>query len=439
MEPHELTAVAAAQEIREERLTSERLVRSCLARIDAREPQVQAWVHVDYGHAIEQARRADQHQRSGRQLGLLHGVPVGIKDIFDTTDFPTELGSPIFRDRRPASDAAAVERLRGAGAVILGKTVTTEFASFFPNKTRNPHDLGRTPGGSSSGSAAAVASLMVPLALGSQTGGSTIRPGSFCGVVAFKPTFGAISRHGCMMLAESLDHVGLYARSAQDTALLAHILYGEDHRDPRSGTVDSNLLWPLDVADAKPPIRFAFAPSPFWEQTDETLRSAFAGFTARFEDLPTVALVSDFERAPDWLATLFGKEMAGGFAELYRTSAAEMSEVSRSDIERGRRITDQTYEVARAGQRRLAELLDEVFDEHDVLITPASHGEAPAIETTGDPIFCSIWTLCGFPSISLPLLAGSAGLPIGVQLIGPRQSDGQLLRAAATLHKSQPI
>ena len=436
MNPCELGAAHAARKIREQQMTSERLVHSCLAQIDAREAQVQAWVHLNDGHALELARRADTLQRSGAQLGPLHGVPVGIKDIFDTADFPTEFGSPIFRGRQPESDAAVVERLRAAGAIILGKTVTTEFASFCPNKTRNPHDLSRTPGGSSSGSAAAVASDMVPLALGSQTGGSTIRPGSFCGVVAFKPTFGAISRHGCMMLAESLDHVGLYARCVEDIALLAQTLYGKDERDPTSGAVGVNGFDLVVNDDAAPP-RFAFVPTPFWERAQEGLRAAFTGYTAGLGSLPRVELTPAFSQAPDWLGTLFAKELARRFDATYRASAEQMSPTSRADIETGQRVSDDDYADAHAGQTRLRALLDDVFEHHDVLITPATLGEAPPIETTGDPIFCSIWTLCGFPSISLPLLTGPAGLPIGVQLIGPRQSDANLLRAAAWLEADQ--
>lgn len=436
MNPCELGAAHAARKIREQRMTSEMLVHSCLAQIDAREVQVQAWAHLNYRHALELARRADTLQRSGAQLGPLHGVPVGIKDIFDTVDFPTEFGSPIFRDRQPGSDAAVVERLRAAGAIILGKTVTTEFASFCPNKTRNPHDLSRTPGGSSSGSAAAVASDMVPLALGSQTGGSTIRPGSFCGVVAFKPTFGAISRHGCMMLAESLDHVGLYARCVEDIALLAQTLYGKDDRDPTSGTVGVNGFDLVVNDDAAPP-RFAFVPTPFWQRAQEGLRAVFTEYTAGFGSLPRVELPLEFSQAPDWLGILLAKEMAHGFDATYRASAEQMSPTSRADIETGQRVSDDDYADAHAGQTRLRTLLDDMFEHYDVLITPATLGEAPPIETTGDPIFCSIWTLCGFPSISMPLLTGPAGLPIGVQLIGPRQSDANLLRAATRLEADQ--
>ena len=433
MEPHELSAKKALQAIREQRMSSQRLTHSCLARVDAREAQVRAWAHLDYGHAIDQARQADEHQRAGEPLGALHGIPIGVKDIFDTQDYPTEYGSMIFQDRQPQTDSAVVERLRAAGAVIFGKTVTTEFASFHPNKTRNPHDLERTPGGSSSGSAAAVASNMVPLAIGSQTGGSTIRPGSFCGIVAFKPTFGAISRHGCMMLAHSLDHVGLYARTVEDIAILAQTLYGADDRDAASGTVCLDNK-PLNIDET--PVsatRLAFAPTPFWAQADEVMRHDFSRFLSGLGDLPTVELAAQFAHAPDWLAVLLGYEMSRLFASTYRTDVERMSAVSRADIEFGQGLSKRDYADALEGQSRLRALLDELFENHDVLITPAVLGEAPPLATTGDPIFCSIWTLCGFPCVSLPLLTGPAGLPIGVQLVGRRNADSELLSVAASL------
>ncbi|MFZ1103181.1 MAG: amidase, partial [Hyphomicrobiaceae bacterium] len=216
-----LTLTEAAADVREGRVTSAELVSACLQRIDEVDGPVQAWAILDRDHALRQAGAADDHRKEGKATGPLHGIPIGIKDIFDTGDLPTELGSPLWAGRTPRRDAAAVAMLRAAGAVILGKTVTTEYAYFTPGKTRNPHDPGRTPGGSSSGSAAAVAALMVPGAIGSQTNGSVIRPASFCGVVGFKPTHGLIPRSGALILSRALDHVGVFARSVEDAALLA--------------------------------------------------------------------------------------------------------------------------------------------------------------------------------------------------------------------------
>ena len=292
-------------------LSAEDLTRACLARIEAREPQVRAFAYLDPEHALAQARAADERLRSGASLGTLHGLPVGVKDIFDTADMPTENGSRAHAGRRPASDSAVVERLRAAGAIVLGKTVTTEFAGFAPGATRNPHDLERTPGGSSSGSAAAVAAGMVPLAIGSQTAGSVIRPGSFCGVIAFKPQFGAISRHGCTLLARALDHVGLYARAVEDIALLASALYGPDPRDPDAGTVEADALTActFDTEGLTP--RLAFAPTAFWERADADTRTAFDTLVGPDRlNLPRLELPTPFAQALDWLNAICQAEMA---------------------------------------------------------------------------------------------------------------------------------
>src|SRR5882672_8356559 len=227
-----LPATEAASKIRDGLLTSEELVSACLERIRATEPSVQAWTFLDEQYALEQARAADERKRSGEPIGALHGVPVGLKDIIDTADMPTENGTVLHKGRTPRHDAAVAARLRAAGAVILGKTVTTECAYFSPGKTRNPHNPEHTPGGSSSGSAAAVGAAMVPLALGSQTNGSVIRPGAFCGVYAFKPTHGSIPRSGVLALSRTLDHIGIFARTIDDIALVAEELAGYDDRDP---------------------------------------------------------------------------------------------------------------------------------------------------------------------------------------------------------------
>src|SRR5882672_11414234 len=231
-QPAPLSASEAAQQIRDGILTSEELVQSCLEQIRALEPKVQAWTFLDEEHALSQARAADERKRSGEPFGPLLGVPVGLKDIIDTADMPTENGTVLHKGRPPRDDAAVVAMLRAAGAVILGKTVTTECAYFSPGKTRNPHNLEHTPGGSSSGSAAAVGAAMVPLALGSQTNGSVIRPGAFCGVYAFKPTHGLIPRSGVLALSRTLDHIGIFARTIDDIALVAEELAGYDDRDP---------------------------------------------------------------------------------------------------------------------------------------------------------------------------------------------------------------
>src|SRR5712671_5197887 len=274
--PAALTAAEAARRIHEGLLTSEELVQACLERIRAVEPAVQAWTYLDEDHALEQARAADERRRSGESAGALCGVPVGIKDIIDTADMPTENGTVLHAGRTPSKDAAVVAMLRAAGAVILGKTVTTECAYFSPGKTRNPHNPEHTPGGSSSGSAAAVGAGMVPLALGSQTAGSTIRPGSFCGVYAFKPTHGLIPRTGVLQLSRTLDHVGLFSRTLEDVALLAEAVAGY-----HEGDLDSRPRARIAFAEAlaeEPPVppMLGFVKTPHWERADAETKEAFA-------------------------------------------------------------------------------------------------------------------------------------------------------------------
>ena len=435
MKPHEMSATDAAESIRRGEISAEAMVVDCLERIEVREPEVRAWVHLDPEHAIAQAKAADTKQRAGEQIGRLHGVPVAIKDIFDTCDYPTEWGSSLLKGRCPDMDSAAVARLRDTGAIILGKTVTTEFASVAPGPTCNPHDVSRTPGGSSSGSAAAVADCMVPLALGSQTAGSTIRPGSFCGIVALKPQFGAISRHGCMLLAASLDHVGLYARTVGDVALLAEALYAEDPRDPVSGSVSSQGFSAALGDEGDKPPRLGFVPTPFWTRMDSEARESFENFVDGLGGVERVELPTAFSDAPDFLNTVCNAEVAHGFAELYREGAEQFSPDFRAEFEDGRRITAVAYLEALAAKDALSLALDQILGDYDALLTPAALGEAPVgLGSTGDPIFCSTWTLTGHPAMNLPLLKGEHGLPLGVQLVGKRRGDGSLLRIASHLY-----
>src|SRR5690242_11921541 len=299
--PATLTASEAARRIGEGLLTSEELVQSCLERIRDVEPKVQAWTFLDEEHALAQARAADERRRSGVETGPLHGLPVGLKDIIDTADMPTENGCALHKGRTPREDAAVVTKLRAAGAVILGKTVSTECAYYSPGKTRNPWNLEHTPGGSSSGSAAAVAASMVPLALGSQTAGSTIRPGSFCGVYAFKPTHGLIPRTGVLQLSRTLDHIGLFARSLDDIALLATELIGYDEGDPDT---QPRARVPFEaLLNEVPPVEpmFAFIKTPHWARTDADTKEAYTELVQalgdRVEEVELFALATD---AWDW-------------------------------------------------------------------------------------------------------------------------------------------
>ncbi len=435
MEPALMGAVQARQEIREGRLSAEELVGSCLAQIKRLEEAVGAWAFIDADLALQQAIQADQLKRTGRPLGLLHGLPVGVKDIFATRDMPTEDGTILHRGRRPHSDSTVVSRLRQAGAVILGKTVTTELAVFSPGKTRNPHDLERTPGGSSSGSAAAVAAGMVPLAVGTQTNGSVIRPASFCGIYGFKPTFGWISRHGILTQSPPLDQVGVFARSIEDLALIAESLVGHDPNDPFTLLQAGPDLLRIQAEDPPVTPKLAFVRSPVWDQADRGTQEAFAelvdtlGSRAAPIDLP-----APFDRAHELHRCIMEADIARSFDHEYTTGRKQISPILLEIIERGRRELAMDYNNALAARASLHDALEQLFSWHDAIITPATIGEAPlGLGATGSPVFCTIWTLCGMPAITLPLLQGEGGMPLGVQLVGPRGSDARLLRTARWL------
>jgi Asp-tRNA(Asn)/Glu-tRNA(Gln) amidotransferase A subunit family amidase len=433
-----LSLAQAAGDVREGRITSVELVTDCLKRIEEIDPKVQAWTFLDRDHAMRQAEAADDHRRHGRATGPLHGVPVGIKDIFDTGDMPTELGSPLWAGRTPRRDAAAVARLRSAGAIILGKTVTTEYAYFNPGKTRNPHNPEHTPGGSSSGSAAAVASCMVAGAIGSQTNGSVIRPAAFCGVVGFKPTHGLISRTGALLLSRALDHVGTFARTVEDAALLAEVMAGYDEEDPDTRPMARPPL--SSVAVSEPPLtpRLAFVRTPVWDQCEPATVEAFAELVEFLgEAVSEVEIGPSLARAIDMHRTVMDVDMAYNFHRDYETGGDKLSPVLRQLIERGRTHPAIDYVRAIAGASALNAGLDPVFDEYDAILTPAAPGPAPkGLASTGNPVFCSTWTLLGTPSVSLPLLQSEDGLPLGVQLVGRRGNDARLLRTANWLVKA---
>jgi len=344
-----LSLCEAAAEIREGRISAVELVTACLDRIAEVDPGVQAWTFLDRDHALMQARVLDESRAHGGALGPLHGVPIGVKDVFDTGDMPTEFGSPLWAGRTPRSDAAAVARLRAAGAVIMGKTVTTEYAYFHPGKTRNPHDAARTPGGSSSGSAAAVAASEPPL-----------------------------------------------------------------------------------------PPRFAFVKSPVWEQADAVTRDAFGELVEFLGEAATeVELGESFERAIDLHRTVMEVEMAHNLHRDYEKGGDKLSAPLRRIIERGRARLAVDYAAALAGIAPLNEGLNDLFNEYDAILTLAAPGEAPrGLESTGNPIFCTIWTYLGAPAITLPLLRTESGLPLGVQLVGRRGNDARLLRTARWLVKN---
>jgi Asp-tRNA(Asn)/Glu-tRNA(Gln) amidotransferase A subunit family amidase len=430
-----LSLTEAVEEIREGRVTSMELVGDCLERVEEVDSRVQAWAFLDRDHAMRQAEAADVHRQHGRALGPLHGMPIGVKDIFDTGDMPTELGSPVWAGRTPRRDAAVVARLRAAGAVILGKTVTTEYAYYQPGKTTNPHDPERTPGGSSSGSAAAVAAQMVPGAVGSQTNGSVIRPAAFCGVVGFKPTHGLIPRSGALLLSRALDHVGVFGRRVEDVALLAETLVGFDEEDPDTRPIARPPL--AAVAASEPPLRprLAFVRSMAWDHVEPEMRDALAELVEALGDaVAEIELGPSFARAVEMHRTIMEVEMAHNLRRDYEKGGDQLSAALRNLIGRGRGHAAVEYAAAIAAIPVLNAALDPVFDEFDAILTPAAPGEAPkGLESTGNPIFCTTWTYLGTPAVTLPVLRSPSGMPLGVQLVARRDNDARLLRTARWL------
>ena len=428
-------AAASAAAIRSGEITSEQLVEACLNRISERENVVRAWTYFDPAHALAQARAADRMRAAGKSLGALHGVPVGVKDIFDTADMPTEYGSVYYAGRQPNEDAMVVSLLRRAGAVIMGKTEIPEFASSGPVKTANPLDLERTPGGSSSGSAAVVTDRMVPLAIGSQTTGSIIRPASYCGIYGYKPTYGSISRYGALHLSRRLDHVGLLARSLEDIALVADQLMEFDPRDPdMRPELGLSLLESLSQKPSATP-HLAFIRTPVWDQADEDARLAYDNFVKRMGQIvEEVELPPMFDRAVECHTTIYDADIAESFTEEYEHESALISAYFRGRLEKGQRILATDYIRALQLADNYNQVLKKIFERYEAILTPAAPSEAPlGPDATGRAIFSMIWTLCGTPTVTVPVLECGRGMPLGVQVVGRQTTDARLLRTARWL------
>lgn len=433
-DPHAIGAAEAARRIRRGDLSPVDLLSACQARIDAVEPRVRAWVHRDAEGAAAAAAECLRESRAGRFRGPLAGVPFALKDIFDAAGLPTTAGAGAFAHRVPSTDASSVARLRGSGGVLLGKVSTTAFAFLDPTPTRNPWNLEHTPGGSSSGPAAAVAAGMVPLALGSQTVGSVLRPAAYCGVVGLKPTHGRIGAAGVVPLAASLDHVGIFARSVEDCALALGVLAGFDPADPLSRDASVDDYQAAAVA-ASPAPRLGVVRALIERATPDLARHLAAvakALGAAGAELADVSLPPSYARVHDAINVIVRAEAAAHHAPLFDGHAKEYPPRIREAIEEGRRLRAVEYLAAVEARRAFRGEMAVIVASHDALLLPAAAGPAPrGLAATGDPYFCAPWSLAGFPAIAIPTGLDAVGLPLALQLVSAPFSEARLLGAAA--------
>lgn len=418
---NKLSATEAARKLARREISAQALLADCLERIREREPLVHAWTFVDVDGAIARARQLDAHASPG----LLHGLPIAVKDLFDTFDMPASYGSPIYAKHRPVSDAPSVALARAAGAIVVGKTVTTEFATFHPGPTCNPHNAQHTPGGSSSGSAAAVADFMVPLAFGTQTAGSIVRPAAYCGAVGYKPTYGTVCRVGVKMISDTLDTVGGFGRTVPDVGLFVAALSGRDELaigNESGGAPRVGLCRTYEWDRALPETVGLF------DDVEKRLRGK--GANVRNVELP-----NEFSRLADAQITIMVREVAESLSHERLAHRDLLSPEMIAMIEAGLAVTPAQYDAAQALAIQCRAMLPQVFEGIDVLVAPSTSGEAPAgIEATGDPLFNRTWTLLRVPCVHLPIARSARGLPLGITVAGPIARDRETLTAAHWVH-----
>ena len=422
-DPLSLSVRDAAREIAAGRLSAEAFATACLDRIAAREPIVGAWHYLDRDAALAAARARDAEA----PRGPLHGIPIAVKDLIDTADMPTGYGSPIYEGHRPAADAACVALARAAGAVVLGKTVTTEFACFTAGKTANPHNPAHTPGGSSSGSAAAVADGMVPLAFGSQTAGSTIRPAAYCGCVGYKPSFGMVPRAGVKALADSLDTIGIMARTVDDAAFFTGII------------TERPALRQVSFPGAPP--RFGLYRTPMWGEAAPSTIAALDRARAALEKagawIAEIVVPPEHQTLTAAQGTVMGFELVRALAYERLNHSAQLSPRLAQLLDEGMTVGADEYDAAIAETNAARARLDAFFGPCDAMLVPAAPGEAPpGLGYTGDPVFNRMWTLLGTPCLTLPAVWGDSGLPTGVQLVGRIGDDARLMAASLFLERA---
>ena len=424
--------------IKDAQLTSVEVCQKYIERINKFEKDVKAWAHFDKKLLLEKAEEADQHRRSGKPTGPLHGIPIALKDIIGTVDMPTECGTPIRKGKSYSQNAEIVDLLLSAGAIVMGKTATSELAYLGPSKTTNPHDHSRTPGGSSSGSAASVASFMAPLSIGSQTGGSVIRPASYCGVVGYKPSYGLISRNGVLKTSEKLDHIGVFGRSVEDVALLTKVLIKKDNHDKATIYYSSDDM--LNETKKGPLFepKFIFYKTDHWKLIDKKSKQAFEYFIKSFKkNIEVFDTPSYFKDIPKQHQIIHETDLANNFQAYYKKDKNKLSKEMRDAIERGKKYSAYDYANAIDFMKQSYESYKEVFEDYHGVITPASSGVADkGLKSTGSADFQKIWTYLGLPAISLPLLTGENNLPLGVQLIGNKLDDLRFLGIANWLEKN---
>jgi Asp-tRNA(Asn)/Glu-tRNA(Gln) amidotransferase A subunit family amidase len=426
-----------ASKIKDAQLTSVEVCEKYIERINKFEKDVKAWVHFDKKLLLEKAAESDEYRRSEKPTGPLHGIPIAVKDIVGTVDMPTECGTVIKQEKSYLQNAKIIDLLLAAGAIVMGKTATAELAYLGPPKTTNPHDHSRTPGGSSSGSAAAVASYMAPLSIGSQTGGSVVRPASYCGVVGYKPTYGLISRNGVLKTSEKLDHIGMFGKTVEDVALLAKVLIKKDKFD--SATVDYSADGLLEETKKGPLFepKFIFYKTDYWKNVEKKSREVFEYFIKSFKNkIEVFDTPSYFKDIHKYHQIIYETDLAHNFGLYYKKYKKKLSKPMQDAIIKGNKHSAKEYAKAIDFMKTSYESHEEVFKEHHGVLTPSSPGIAPkSLKSTGSAEFNRVWSYLGTPCISLPLLKGESKMPLGVQLIGAKFDDNKFLSVANWLEK----
>ncbi len=425
-----------AAKIKDAQISSVEICERYIERINKFEKDIKAWAHFDKKVLLEKALEADDHRKSGKPLGPLHGIPVAVKDIIGTVDMPTECGTVIRKGKSYSQNAEIVDLLLNAGAIVMGKTATSELAYLGPPKTTNPHDYSRTPGGSSSGSAASVASFMAPLSIGSQTGGSIIRPASYCGIVGYKPSFGLISRNGVLKTSNTLDHIGMFGRTVEDVALLAKILIKKDKHDPATIHYSTeNILEETKKGPLFEP-KFIFYKTDFWKMIDKKSKESFEYFIKSFKNIEVFDTPSYFKDIHKYHQIIHETDLANNFSVYYKKYKSKLSKFMQSAIAKGNKYSAKEYAEAIDFKKQSYDSYQEVFEDYHGVITPSSPGVAPkGLTNTGTAEFNKVWSYLGTPCISLPLLEGENKLPLGVQLVGDRYDDHRFLGVAKWLEK----